>query len=126
MARRNARSVSESIVRLSGSPRYLGVIDFTGTSKTNHEATTPFNNTGNALLGKVLLLQPSQACYILGVSANDGTVSATNGVYLFANERVEIVMDDLPDVSTQPSDLLPWLAVIRDSASGNLKVWELQ
>ncbi len=124
MARRNARSVSESIVLLSGSPRYLGVIDFTATSKTNHEATTPFNNTGTALAGKVLLLQATQDCYILPRPTNTGTVTSTTGVKIAAGERVQITMDDI-DSKTPAGENYGWLACLRVSTSGNLSVWEL-
>ncbi|SRR5258706_5312386 len=124
MARRNARSVSEAIVKYSGSPRYLGVIDFTNVSKTNHQATTPFNNTGTALAGKILLLQPAQDVYILPVTTNAGTVSSTNGVLIMANERVILTVDDL-DVTDIAGEFYGWLAAIRSTTSGNLRVWEL-
>lgn len=124
MARRTARSVSESIIKLSGNPRLLGTIDFTATSKTNHQATTPFNNTGNALLGKVLVLSATQNCYILPVTTNVGTVTTATGVPLFANERVIMVMDDI-DLSVAAGEFYGWLACIRSTADGNLRIWEL-
>lgn len=124
MARRNARSVSESIVLLSGSPRYLGVIDFTGTSKTNSQATSAFNATAPALAGKVLLLQPDQDVYIRTVQTSTGTVTSTNGIKIAAGERVQIVMDDL-DSKVPDGESYGWIAAIRVSVSGNLKVWEL-
>lgn len=126
MARRNAKSVSEAIVVQSGSPRYLGTIDFTSAAKTNATATTAFNVTG--LQGKVLLLQPSQDVYILplpvATPVAGNTVSSTNGITVYANERVEISMDD-PDSKCPAGELYAWLGAIRVSADGNLKVWEL-
>lgn len=124
MARRNSRSVSEAIIRLSGSPRYLGTIDFTATSKTNAEATTAFNTAAPRLGGKVLLIQPDQDCYILPVSTSTGTVTSTNGVKLTSGERVQITMDDI-DPTSISGEAYQWLACLRVSASGNLKVWEL-
>lgn len=103
--------------KLVGSPAYLGTIDYTGTSKTNHQATTPFNNTSTALCGKLLLLQPSTAVYILPVNANDGTVTAANGVKLQVDERVIIFFLE---------NSVCWLAALRVSASGDLKAWELK
>lgn len=103
--------------KLVGSPAYLGTIDYTGTSKTNHEATTPFNNVTPALCGKLLLLQPSTAVYILGATTNTGTVTAVNGVKLQVDERVIVMMKD---------NTKCWLAALRVSASGDLKFWELE
>lgn len=123
MARRTARSVSESIIRLSGSPRYLGTIDFTSSSRTNAVgASTTFNTSG--LQAKVLLLQPSQDVYILPVATNNGAVTSTTGIVIYANERVILTMDDT-DAQTPAGELYAWLAALRVSADGNLKVWEL-
>lgn len=124
MARRTARSVSESIVKLSGNPVYLGTIDYAATSKTNHQATTPFANAGNALLGKIILMQPSTDVYIRTVLTNSGTVDSTNGILILANERVQIVCEDI-DGTVLAGESYRWLAAIRSTASGNLKVWEL-
>lgn len=123
MARRNAASVSESIVVLSGSPRYLGTIDFTSASRTNGSgATTPFNTAG--LTGKKILLQADQDVYILPVATVSGAVTAANGVKLNSGERVVISMDD-SDSKAPAGELYAWLAALRVSADGNLKVWEL-
>lgn len=124
MARRNSRSVTESIVKYSGSPRYLGTIDFTAASKTNHTATTPFNNTGTALCGKILLLQPDQDVYILPTNSNTGAVTSTNGYKLLAGQAATITVDDL-DSKDEAGEFYGWLAALRVSADGNLKVWEL-
>lgn len=122
MARRNARSVSEAIIKLSGSPRYLGTIDFTATSKTNEQATTPFGVGGMA--GKILLLQPSTDVYILPTATSTGAVTSTNGVLLGAGERVQLTLDDR-DVTDEAGESFAWLAALRSTADGNLKVWEL-
>ncbi len=109
------RPFLDSSTILSGTPKYLGVIDFTGTSKTNHQATSVFNNTGAALTGKTLLLQCSAAVHILPVTTNDGTVTTATGVKLAADERVIISM----------GSTYGWLAAIQTSGAGNLSFWEL-
>lgn len=123
MARRNSRSVTESIVKYSGSPRFLGAISFTSTSKTNNDATA-FNNTGTALCGKVLLLQTDQDVYILPVNTATGAVTSSNGIKLLAGVTVTITMDDL-DSRDEAGEFYGWLAALRVSADGTLKVWEL-
>lgn len=124
MPRRNARSVTESIVKYSGCPVYLGTIDFTGTAKTNAEATTPFNAASPALSGKVLLLQATQDCYISAVTTSTGDAASTNSPLIFANERVILTMDDY-DERAIAGEVREWLSVVRSTASGNLLVWEL-
>jgi len=104
-------------LKLNGEPVYLGTIDYTGTSKTNHEATTPFANTGDELCGKVLLLQPSTEVYVGRATTSTGTVTAVNGVKLQPNERVVW----MPPVGTDC-----FIAALRVSASGDLKFWELK
>ncbi len=97
--------------RLNGSPSYLGTIVAT-TTKNNHDTAAPFNDTTNALTGKVLLIQPDAACYVLPGIVNTTTVTTANGLYLGANERVILTMTPLQG----------WLAVV---GTANLKVWEL-
>lgn len=125
MARRNARSVTESIVKLSGCPVFLGTIDFTATSKTNAQATTPFNDASPALAGMSLLLQTSQDVYILPVLSSSTAVSSTNGILITAGERVILTMDDF-DERAIAGEVRAWLAAVRSSQDGNLKVWELR
>lgn len=122
MARRNAKSVSESIVVQDGSLRYLGVIDFTATSKTNAQATAPFNITGMA--GKHLILQTTQDVYILPVPTSTTAITSTNGFTMYAGETKSFWMDDV-DTKAISGELYAWLAALRVSADGNLKVWEL-
>lgn len=102
---------------LQGQPTYLGTIDFTGTSKTNGQATIPFNNTGETLCGKLLLLQPTQGVYIGKSGTSGGTVTAVNGVELDPKERVVWLM---------PQGVNCYIAALRVTADGNLKVWWLQ
>lgn len=124
MARRNARSVSEAIVKYSGSPRLLGTIDFAAASKTNATATTPFNATDPALAGKILLLQPSQDVYVLPVATSSGAVTSSTGVLLYAGERVILTVDDI-DSRDVAGERYGWLAAIRSTADGSLRIWEL-
>lgn len=76
---------------LVGTPTRLGVIAATTTSQNNHDTGTPFNNTGDALAGKLLLVQPDVACYIATGSTSSVT-AATTDVKLEANERVYLNM----------------------------------
>lgn len=125
-ARRNSRSVTESIVKFSGRPTFLGVIVAT-TSKNNHTTAAPFNNTGNALLGKVLMLQSDAAFYLdFGLTnAAAATTSATGSSMLIqANERVTVTMDDV-DGTVKAGEFYGWLAAIAVSGTANVKVWEL-
>lgn len=109
------RPYNDSTSILNGMPIFLGVIDATTTSKTNHEATTPFNNTGEALKGKTLLIQVSAECYIGVTSTSTGTVTTANGVKLAADERVIIMMGQSRG----------FLAAIHATATANVRVWEL-
>lgn len=126
MARRNSRSVSEAIVKYSGSPRYLGTIDFTSVSKTNGTATIPFNLASPGLAGKIIMMQSDQDIFILPVTSSATAVTSTNGVTIYANERVILTMDDI-----DPADIVGesygWLAVLRaNGVNGSLRVWELK
>lgn len=98
-----------------GDPVYLGTIAATTTSKNNHSTGTAFNNTGEALKGKLLLVQPDVACYVRQVSANDGTASSTNGVKLAADQIFYLSMR-----STKG-----WLACVSVSGTVNLRVFEM-
>lgn len=65
----------------------------------------------------MIIIQPDQDCYVYFVSSNTGTVTAaTNGMLVYAGERIEMLMDSVN----------LWLACIRSTTSGNLKVWELK
>lgn len=99
---------------VNGSPSYLGTIVAT-TTKNNHDTAAPFNDTGDALKGKTIMVQPDTACYILAGSANTSTVTTANGVKLAADERVTITM-------TRDQG---WLACLAVSGTTNLKVWEM-
>lgn len=109
------RNINHPLLTLSGSPRLLGVIDFTSTAKTNAEATTPFNAADPALGGKVLLLQATQDVFVLPVSDSTGDAASATSVLLYAGERVILTMDSVN----------MWLSAVRSTADGNLKVWEL-
>ena len=98
----------------------LGTIVAT-TTKNNHDTATPFcNTTGNTLAGKLLLLQPDAACYINFGSANNITATTSNGIYVGAFERLEVLLD------LNSSDAAyGYLACLSVSGTTNLKVWEL-
>lgn len=106
----------------SGHPVYLGTIDATTTSKTNHQATTPFNNTGGALCGKLLLIQNagSVAVRLHAVTTTTGTTTNTRGTgfgpEIQSKERVIVFMDDTRC----------YMAGIALSSTANIDFWELQ
>lgn len=107
-------SPSATTLKLNGTPVLLGTIVAT-TTKNNNDTATPFNNTGDALKGKTLLIQTDTACYILPGTANTATVTTSNGVKLGADERVILGM----------ADEYGWLAGLAVSGTSNIKVWEL-
>lgn len=74
-----------------GTPTHLGQIVAT-TTKNNHDTAVPFNNTGEALGFKVLLIQASAACHIRPVTSNAGTVTTANGIKLGTDEKVTLYM----------------------------------
>lgn len=124
MPRRNARSVTESIVRLSGCPRLLGTITSTGASVTNSNTAVPFSAAVPALGNRVILIQPDASCYILPVLTATGAVTSSTGILLQANERVSICMDDI-DTHQNAGELNQWLAVISVTGTVNVKVWDM-
>lgn len=99
----------------NGSPSFLGKIVAT-TTKNNHDTAAPFSDTaGSGLSGKVLLVQPDAACYILPGSVITATVTTANGVKLQADERVILTMTSAQD----------WIACVSVSGTTNLRIWEL-
>lgn len=107
---------------LNGTPRYLGTIVAT-TTKNNHDTATAFNNTGDALKGKLLLIQPDAACHINFGTTNAITAvtSQTAGavsVFIGANERVIVRMD--------PESGFGWIAAVAVSGTANVKVFDLK
>lgn len=108
-------SPNEIITYINGTPVLLGTLTCT-TTKNNHDTAVPFNDTTVALTGKVLLLQPDATCYVLPVTANDGTVTTANGVKLAADEKVIIGM----------ASSYGFLAAVSASGTTNIKVWELK
>jgi hypothetical protein len=98
-------------LKLSGTPVFLGVIE-ASTTKTNHTTTTAFSNTGDALKGKVLLVQAMAECHVLPVTVNNGAVTTSTGVKMASAETRVIAMTEQHG----------WLAVI---GTANVRVWEL-
>lgn len=116
-----ALSGDHLIGALNGYPLYLGTVDATTTSKTNHEATTPFNDTGEALKGKVLLIVNAGTVDIRihPMALNNGVVSNSRGagfgVPVGAGERVTVRM----------GTSYGFMAVIATSSTANVDIWEL-
>lgn len=104
---------------LNGQPEFLGTIDFTGTSKTNAQASVAFNDTGDTLCGKLLLVQVATggSAYLGKAVTSTSTVTATNGVELALKERALWMM---------PMGVNCFLAALRVSVDGTLKVWWLK
>lgn len=104
---------SHFVNALNGSPAYLGTIVAT-TTKNNNDTAAPFSNTGAALTGKLLVIQPDSACYILAGTTTTTTVTAANGVKLAADQIYYITM--AADEG--------WLACLAFVGTTNLKLWE--
>lgn len=107
-------SLFELTERLYGSPSFLGVVVAT-TTKNNHDTATPFNNTGEALKAKVLLVQCDAAAYVLAGTANTATVTTANGVKLAADEKAYIGMTAAQG----------WIAFLSVSGTANCRCWEV-
>ena len=99
---------------MSGSPQHLCTIVAT-TTKNNHDTAVAFNNTGDALKSRPLLLQSDAAFYVRGVTTNDGTVTETNGVYVQALQ---------PWVLWLRSDE-GWVACLAVAGTATVRVFEL-
>lgn len=125
MPRRNSRSVSEELAKQSGAPRYLGTIVAT-TVKSNETTAAPFNNSATYLLGKTLLIQSDADCYILPTAAaGEAGLTSSNGVRIFANERVVLEMDDFDQLPIS-AEALRSLTALAVAGTANVKVWELK
>lgn len=102
---------------LYGSPQHLGTIIAT-TTKNNHDTAVPFNNTGDALKGKLLMLQGDAAFHYRAVTTNAGTVttgtSGTAGPKAEANEKVYIRVRSNEG----------WVACLAVSGTANVQVFE--
>jgi len=108
------------LMGMAGTPVYLGTIIAT-TTINNHDTATPFNNTGDALKGKRLVIQTDAACHVAFGTTNAVTASASatgNGYYMAANQSLSLRMD--------PIDEYGWIACVAVSGTANLKVWELK
>jgi hypothetical protein len=106
---------------LNGYPVYLGTVDATTTSKTNAQASSAFANSGDALRGKVLMIQNagSVSIRIHPVSSSTGTVANARGTgfgpEIQPGERVYIRM----------GETYPYLAVIATSSTASVDFWEM-
>ena len=110
----SVRRFNDVTTTLNGTPVYLGVIVAT-TTKNNHDTAAPFNNTGEALKGKTLLIQSDAAFYLYTGTTNAATASTTNGVLVAANERIVMVM----------GSSYGWVAALAVTGTANVRVWEL-
>lgn len=97
-----------------GDPVYIGTIVAT-TTKNNHDTAVAFNNTGEALKGMLLLVQPDAACYIRQVDTNAGTVTTTNGVKIAADQLFPVNMRSNKG----------WVACVPVSGTVNLRVFQM-
>jgi hypothetical protein len=102
---------------LRGVPVALGVIASTSgpASKNNHTTSSAFNNTGEALSGKVLTLYASAAGYI--AVGSDNSVAATSSSF-------PIAATTATTFRMRGSD--KFLAFIAASGTANLSVFEAQ
>lgn len=106
---------------LNGYPLYLGTVDATTTSKTNAQATTAFAASGDALAGKVLMIQNAGTVSIRlhPVATSTGTVSNTRGAgfgpEIQPGERIDVTM----------GRTYSFLAIIATSGAANVDFWEM-
>lgn len=107
--------------QLNGTPTYLGtIIASASTTASNHTTAVPFANTGSALKGRVLLIQPDAGCWISFGTTDAVTASSavtSDSCFLAARERVIVRM--------APESGFGWIAVVADSGTVNVKVWGL-
>lgn len=110
--------LTQFITQSDGSPQFLGVITTVGAASQNNNGTaTPFSNTGDGLAGKMLMLQPDVACYIL-----QGTTNAVAAVGTATSSAVNISAGERVILTMQRTE--GWLAVV-GAAPVNLKCWEM-
>ena len=108
---------SQILTPLNGVPAFLGVIVAT-TTKNNNDTAAPFNNTGEALKGKVILLSPDTACWINFGATSAVTASTTptaGSIFVNARERISVIM----------SETVGWVACVAVTGTTNLQIWEL-
>ncbi len=109
---------SHGIDSLNGTRIHLGTIVAT-TTKNNHDTAVPFNDTGDALMGKMLELQSDAAFYVRAGTVNTITVTAgtatTAGPLVEARERFVINMGGDKG----------WLACLSVSGTATVQVFEL-
>ena len=115
MGQKRLSDIAAVLQATVGWPSYLGTITSTGTSVNNHSTSSAFNNTGDALKGRMLQCQADAACYMLPGTTNAAAVTSANGVLIPANGTYVVTMGENDG----------WLAVISVSGTANVKVWEL-
>ena len=98
---------------LYGDAVLLGTIVAT-TTKDNGDTSVPFNNTGEQLKGKLLLIQSDVAVYIKQNSTASAGVTAANGVKVLADEKFFVNMRSNKG----------YLSVLPVSGTANVKVFE--
>jgi hypothetical protein len=110
----SVRPFNDLTAVLNGVPVYLGVVVAT-TTKNNHDTVAAFNDTGEALKGKVVMMQSDAAFYFNCGTVNTATATTTNGVLVAAGERVVMLM----------GSSYGWIACLSVSGTANVKFWEL-
>lgn len=99
-------------------------VDTTG--QTNATCAQPFNEDYPGLLGKILLIQPSEECFVLTADWPGEELPVSEGIKLAADERVIISMDDIDSsVLLAHDEAFAWLAGVTASGTSDIKVWEL-
>lgn len=103
---------------LNGVPVLLGVIQ-ASTTKNNNDTATPFNNTGDALEGKVLMIQCDAAANV----RCDGTTSTVTASATITNAAYGPHVDANQVVYCTMSLGFKWVAAV---GSANCAVWEMR
>lgn len=109
---------SHAIDALYGNPVHLGTIVAT-TTKNNHDTSTVFNDTGDALKGKMLLLQSDAAFYVRAGTVN--TITVTAGTATTAGVKVEAGEKYILSLGRDQG----WIACLSASGTATVQVFEM-
>ncbi len=110
---------THAIDALYSNPVHLGTIVAT-TTKNNHDTAVVFNDTGDALKGKMLLLQSDAAFYVRAGTVN--TITVTAGTSTPAGAKVEANEKYILNLGQEQG----WIACLSVSGTATIQVFELQ
>jgi hypothetical protein len=109
---------SHAIDALYGNPVHLGTVIAT-TTKNNTDTAVPFNSTGDALKGKMLLLQSDAAFYVRAGTVS--TITVTTGTSTTAGVKVEAGEKYILSMGREQG----WIACVSASGTATVQVFEM-